>query len=643
MSLVHLVSIPPAFTSGKPHHGHALYLTLIDSANNLFKSLNYKTKLVLGYDTHGLPIKMKVKELKSVKYNKEFPQITLARRFSVEAIKAFEELVDKLGVKIDQRWTTEDLFYQITVDKFFEEATKKNLIYSTESIQEYCVYCEEYLAESELGVKNVEKNVYSMNWVIEGIVYKVMTTRPQLITNAVAIAVNPSLTNIKGEYAYIETLNIRVPVIRDNIAKLDENSNGFCMVSFCGSRNDYEFIKKYKLGYKNYLDTEKRFFNEQPYVYVDKELFKEKPYINVERAVHDITKELIRNNVITLEKKTVGLTIIHGERASCQKRIEYNYSNQLYLAVEPLREKLLNMLNSIEFYPQKYRVIIKKWIENAHDWCIGRKYPWGSHINLVESKSLKILENILEEPIVDYYFDVWFESAISWYYTTKCASELNLDYASIQVQGYEILNTWFFYSLIAAIVLDKRVPFEKVKLTPLLLNSEGKKYSKSMKNYISPNNLMDAYGTSAFRLWGIQQKSDADSIFNEEEIKNAKKSLIKLNSICKFYKKYYRERVEELVNFEEGQKLYKELIQLIKTHVESVKSSYDYSKIKLIISFIHNELSRVFLTTYYDMRETYIHNLLLGKMLKLILEQIMFICPDILQQTLFPDMKEILF
>ena len=142
------------------------------------------------------------------------------------------------------------------------------------------------------------------------------------------------------------------------------------------------------------------------------------------------------------------------------------------------------------------------------------------------------MEDINKEKCGSWYADCWFESAIAWHYLKKLTKISCVD---IQFQGYEILGTWAHYSIVAACVLDQRVPFKRIRLNSLLLTPERKKFSKSSGHSLDVFSLIETYGIDACRLWIASLKSDADMIFVENELIYCKKAVRKIYSIIKFY------------------------------------------------------------------------------------------------------------
>jgi valyl-tRNA synthetase len=99
--------------------------------------------------------------------------------------------------------------------------------------------------------------------------------------------------------------------------------------------------------------------------------------------------------------------------------------------------------------------------------------------------------------------DTWFSSAL-WPFSTMGWPEetplLKTFYpTSVLVTGFDILFFWVARMMMMGIHFMHDVPFKHVYVHALVRDEEGKKMSKSKGNVIDPLNVIDQYGTDAFR------------------------------------------------------------------------------------------------------------------------------------------------
>jgi valyl-tRNA synthetase len=100
--------------------------------------------------------------------------------------------------------------------------------------------------------------------------------------------------------------------------------------------------------------------------------------------------------------------------------------------------------------------------------------------------------------------DTWFSSAL-WPFSTMGWPEetplLKTFYpTSVLVTGFDILFFWVARMMMMGIHFMGDIPFEDVYVHALVRDEDGKKMSKSKGNVIDPLDVIDRYGTDAFRF-----------------------------------------------------------------------------------------------------------------------------------------------
>ena len=66
-------------------------------------------------------------------------------------------------------------------------------------------------------------------------------------------------------------------------------------------------------------------------------------------------------------------------------------------------------------------------------------------------------------------------------------------------EGLDQTRGWFYTLLVLSTHLFGRAPWKNLIVTGLVLAEDGKKMSKSLKNYPDPNEVIDKYGADALR------------------------------------------------------------------------------------------------------------------------------------------------
>jgi len=204
----------PPYANGELHIGHALNKVLKDFINRYQILRGKKVKFVPGWDTHGLPIELKV--LQSMKQNEreKLTPITLrklATSFAKETMSKQRDAFERYGVWADWKspYLTLQPEYEAAQIKVFGEMVAKGHIYRGKRPVHWSPSSRTALAEAELEYpeNHVSKSIYlgfqctqlsaSLKELIGGsaedVRVTVWTTTPWTVPANAAVAVNPEL------------------------------------------------------------------------------------------------------------------------------------------------------------------------------------------------------------------------------------------------------------------------------------------------------------------------------------------------------------------------------------------------------------------------------------------------------------------
>jgi len=591
----------PPYANGAIHLGHAFNKFIKDIINKSKLLEGYSVPYVPGWDCHGLPIELNVeKNIGKPGIEISVEEFILAcRKYAAEQMYEQMQSFKRLGIigNWEQSYKTMDFTFEANAVRALAKIIDHGHVIRGYKPVHWCINCKSALAEAEveyldkislaIDVKFQIINAEITN--LKNVIIPIWTTTPWSLPANEAVAIHPNikyvlvncitlqeklliaenllqnimsrygennysiintylgkeLINIKLQHPFI--INKKVPLIFSDHVTVNTGTGAVHIAPGHGP-DDFKIGMKYNLPINNPVEIDGKFtFNTDFFA-----------GINIFDANEHILSKLRENNSI-FYAENYNHSYPHCWRHKTP--LIFRATEQWFIGLDTnneknnFRNKLLELVNEVEWLSKQGKQYIKNMLSIRPDWCISRQRFWGIPITMfihkengkIHPEMFRLINDIIapqieKEGIIFWYkidvmdflyqhtnkteditkyekvndtLDVWFNSGITHYCVLKEKPELGYP-ADLCVEGNDQYRGWFQSSLITSFCLFESPSFKSVLSHGFIVDGTGHKMSKSLGNVISPKQIVDKYGADILRLWATSSYMNDDITVSEE-------------------------------------------------------------------------------------------------------------------------------
>ncbi|MHA1489475.1 MAG: valine--tRNA ligase [Promethearchaeota archaeon] len=575
------IDTPPPFVSGTLHLGHILNHAWIDFVARYHKMKGENVYFPQGWDCHGLPVELAVESNYHVSKDDREKFLVKCNDWVDDNIKNMSIQFDKLGYSTDWNYTyrTMNDDYKLKVQRSLLFYYEKGWLYREKFPTHFCVNCQTSVAKAEVGYKDEKGKLWYIKLPIVGgknEYISIATTRPEYMEACVGVFINPN----DERFYHLSAAEVKIPLTDRTVRiRMDKNvdMNFGTGIVYCCTYGD-EMDIKWKLEYN---------LNEIQIFTEDGHMNKNSKYkgLTILETRKQIVKDLEIMGLIEKIEDYEHRIVIHSERSSCRKPIEFLPVYQWFINVKDFKDEIIESGELMKWYPEKHKQRLIDWCEGLDwNWVISRQRVFGTPIpfwycndcgEIIPPKAEDLpldpvktsppikqcpkckSKNIVGEKDV---CDCWIDSSITplaiskWLEDDTFFKKTYLDAKVHRPQGYEIIRTWLFYTLFRCKKLTGKAPFSEIMINGMVAGPDLRKMSKSFGNIISPDEIMPEFGADALRQWSALGTLGDDYPFTYTWINIQTKQPISDDNIKKEmdklpknkFKKKYRKRYEQL-------------------------------------------------------------------------------------------------
>lgn len=490
----------PPYANGDLHIGHALNKILKDFINRYQLLQGKKARYVPGWDTHGLPIELKVLQSMKSSERQALTPVTLrqkAKAFALETVESQKEQFKRYGIWADweEPYVTLQPEYEAAQLRVFGKMVTKGHIYRGRKPVYWSPSSRTALAEAELEYPDghTSRSIYvalpvespgphmsdDLKEHLDGAVIAIWTTTPWTIPANLAVGVNEELEYVVAKVSPTSPDSLctegKIIVAKDLIPTLEEKL-GAKMTTFSTFKGSdiegttyrhplFDRVSPVVIG-GDYITTDAGtgLVHTAPGHGQDDYIVGQKYGLPLLSPVNDagvFTDEAGPFEGLQVQKEGTDAVIdaLKGKGVLlCEEIYEHRYpydwrtkkptitraTDQWFASVEGFRQDALDAIKNVKWIPESGENRITSMTEGRSDWCISRQRTWGVPIPVFYDVNTG--EPLMNEETISHIVSIVEKEGSDAWYTREVIDLLPESYkdkASSLKKGTDTMDVWF--------------------------------------------------------------------------------------------------------------------------------------------------------------------------------------------------------